>query len=65
MYILRFKDSIIGKYKGTNECYSKIREYMEERFKKYYYKCYYLNNNKTTCVECDGGMFYIDKERDE
>lgn len=66
MYILKYNNDSIGKYKNTDEAWSKIRDYVENelKFDSYYYWCEYLENSDTN-IKVDYGsnnnFFYIIK----
>jgi len=69
MYILRFNKVDIGKYKTTDEAWSKLKDYVDNvlHFKSYYYRCNYLSLGKED-IQVDYGshtnFFYIIKEED-
>ena len=68
MYTLKFNDEIIGKYKGTDECWDKIKTLLEKwNFKSHYFWCSYLENSYTDIMVDYGShtnFFYMIKDSD-
>ena len=68
MYTLKLNDKVIGTYKGTDKCWDKIQEMLEEwNFKSHYFWCSYLENSDTDIMIDYGShtkFFYIIKNKE-
>lgn len=68
MYTLKLNDEVVGNYKGTDECWDKIKELLDKwNFKSHYFWCSYLENSNTD-IRIDYGshtdFFYMIKNKE-